>query len=103
MAEERDLGGPGLTDQQQAVLAHERGALLVLGAAGSGRTETLARRLARLVADGRRPLVLSRSTASAGRIKARAEETIDTPYEELVVHTHPAAAARILREHATEA
>jgi DNA helicase II / ATP-dependent DNA helicase PcrA len=103
MAEERDLGGPGLSEQQQTVVAHDEGALLVLGAAGSGRTEALARRLARLVAEGRRPLVLSRSAAAANRIRTRAEETIDTPYEELVVHTHPVAAARILREHAIEA
>src|SRR3954449_11942253 len=103
MAEERDLGGPGLTEQQEAVVSHARGSLLVLGAAGSGRTEALARRLVRLVGDGRRPLVLSRSVASANRIRVRAEETIETAYEELVVHTHPAASARILREHATEA
>src|SRR3954466_14225903 len=103
MAEERDLGGPGLTEQQEAVVSHARGSLLVLGAAGSGRTEALARRLGRLVGDGSRPLVLSRSVASANRIRVRAEETIETAYEELVVHTHPAAAARILREHATEA
>ena len=85
------------------MVAHGQGALLVLGAAGSGRTEALARRLSRLVSEGRRPLVLSRSAAAANRIRSRAEETIETPYEELVVHTHPAAAARILREHATEA
>jgi DNA helicase-2/ATP-dependent DNA helicase PcrA len=103
MAEEHDRGDPGLTEQQEAVVAHEQGALLVLGVAGSGRTEALARRLGRLVAEGRRPLVLSRSAAAANRIRSRAEETIETPYEELVVHTHPAAAARILREHATEA
>src|SRR3954454_16283891 len=103
MADQRDPGGPGLTEQQEAVVAHDQGALLVLGAAGSGRTEALARRLGRLVGEGRRPLVLSRSVASANRIRARAEETIETPYEELVVHTHPVAAARLLREHATEA
>jgi DNA helicase II / ATP-dependent DNA helicase PcrA len=103
MAERHEREGPRLTEQQEAVVAHEQGALLVLGAAGSGRTEALARRLSRLVSDGRRPLVLSRSTAAANRIRRRAEETIETPYEELVVHTHPAAAARILREHATEA
>src|SRR3954451_10655417 len=103
MAEARDSGSPAPTEQQLAVVAHDRGALLVLGAAGSGRTEALARRLARLVADGRRPLVLSRSAAAANRLSRRAEETIETPYEELVVHTHPQAAARILREHATEA
>src|SRR5262249_20256661 len=47
--------------------------------------------------------VLTCSVAAANRIRARAEETIETGYEELVVHTHPVAAARLLREHATEA
>ena len=53
MAERHDHGEPGLSEQQAAVVAHDRGPLLVLGAAGSGRTEALARRLARLVGEGR--------------------------------------------------
>src|SRR5215475_8257320 len=87
----------------EEVIDHEGGALLVLGAAGSGRTEALARRLARLVGDGRGALALTSSTAAADRIRERAEALIETGYEELVVHTHPVAAARLLREHATEA
>jgi DNA helicase-2/ATP-dependent DNA helicase PcrA len=103
MGDTHDHGVPGLTEQQEAVVAHDGGALLVLGAAGSGRTEALARRLGRLVSERSRPLVVTRSVASANRIRSRAEEAIETAYEELVVHTHPAAAARLLREHATEA
>ena len=103
MADEHDRGEPGPTEQQEAVATHGQGALLVLGTAGSGRTEALARRLSRLVSQGRRPLALSRSAAAANRIRVRAEETIETAYEEFVIHTHPVAAARILREHATEA
>src|SRR5882672_10977196 len=92
MGDSRDHEVPGLTEQQEAVVAHDEGALLVLGAAGSGRTEAVARRLGRLVSEGSRPLVLTRSVASANRIRSRAEEAIETAYEELVVHTHPAAA-----------
>jgi DNA helicase II / ATP-dependent DNA helicase PcrA len=103
MREEHDPAAASMSEQQQAVVDHERGALLVLGAAGTGRTEALARRLGRLVGDGRRALALTRSVAAANRIRARAESLIETGYEELVVHTHPAAAARLLREHATEA
>ncbi len=103
MAEEHDRGEPVPTEQQEAVVAHAQGALLVLGSAGSGRTEALARRLSRLTSKGRRPLVLTRSAAAADRIRVRAEEEIETAYEELIVHTHSVAAARILREHATEA
>src|SRR5918996_742618 len=64
MGDERDHGFPRLTEQQGAVAAYDQGPLLVLGVAGSGRTEGLAR--------------------------------------QLVVHTQPVAAARLLREHATE-
>src|SRR5689334_830074 len=103
MGEQGEHGLPEPTEQQQRVIAHDRGPLLVLGAAASGRTEALSRRLARLVAGGERALVLAGSAATATRIRARAEELISSPYEELVVHTHRVAAARLLREHATEA
>jgi ATP-dependent DNA helicase UvrD/PcrA len=103
MGVSRDQVAPGLSEQQERVIAHDAGALLVLGAAGTGRTEALARRLGRLVAEGEGALVLTSSAAAANRIRARAEETIDAAFEELVVHTHPAAAARLLHEHATEA
>src|SRR5215203_1218870 len=103
MGVSRDEVAPGLSEQQERVIVHEAGALLVLGTAGTGRTEALARRLGRLVAGGERALVLTSSTAAANGIRSRAEETIDAPFEGLVVHNHPAAAARLLREHATEA
>ena len=103
MRDASDLQDLGLSEQQEEVVAHEEGALLVLGVAGSGRTEALARRLARLASEQSRALVVTRSEAAAQRIRTRAEEIIDTPFEELVVHTHPAAAARLLREHSTEA
>src|SRR5215207_4497669 len=103
MGDEHEHGAPGPTEQQEAVVTHTDGPLLVLGMAGSGRTEALARRLAGLVGEGERALMLSRSVAAARRIRTRAEATIEGAYEELVVHTHPVAAARLLREHATEA
>jgi DNA helicase-2/ATP-dependent DNA helicase PcrA len=92
-----------LDEAQQRVLDHEEGPLLVLGVAGSGRTEALSRRLAALAAAGKRALVLTCSQATATRIRARAEETVEAPFEELEVHTHQGTAARLLREHAAEA
>src|SRR3954452_1796147 len=103
MADDRDHGFPRLTEQQAVAVEQDEGAMLLLGVAGSGRTEALARRLARLLGSGERALVLTRSVAAARRIRMRAEAAIEGGYEELVVHTHPAAAARLLREHATEA
>src|SRR5512132_1062156 len=103
MGDEGDHGSLRLNERQEATVEHGDGVLLVTGGAGSGRTETLARRLARLVSEGQRALVQTRSVAAARRIRTRAEANIETGYEELVVHTHPVAAARLLREHATEA
>src|SRR5918999_1754644 len=82
-----------LDEAQQRVLDHEEGPLLVLGVAGSGRTEALSRRLATLAAAGTRALVLTCSQAAVTRIRTRAEETVETAFEELEVHTHQAAAA----------
>ena len=65
MRDERDHGGPRLTEQQEAVVANDEGALLVRGVAGSGRSEALARRLARLVGGGERALAVTRSVAAA--------------------------------------
>jgi DNA helicase-2/ATP-dependent DNA helicase PcrA len=95
-----------LTDAQRRVAAHGAGALLVVGPAGSGRTEALARRLARLVDDGVPPesvMVLTRSRAAADRMRARASSVVGLPYEELWISTYEAAAERLLREHALEA
>ena len=92
-----------LSEPQEAIVAHDEGALLVLGVAGTGRTEALARRLGQLTGGEEGTLVLTRSVAAANRIRTRAEEAVEGGYEELVVHTHPVAAARLLRDHATEA
>ena len=69
MGDERYHAAPRLTEQQDVVAAHQDGALLVIGVAGSGRTESLARRLGRLVEEGKRALVLTNSVAAARRIK----------------------------------
>jgi DNA helicase-2/ATP-dependent DNA helicase PcrA len=92
-----------LSEAQQRVVDHDEGALLVLGVAGSGRTEALSRRLASLAATGERALALTCSQAAMTRIRSRAEETVSGPFEELVAHSHQGAAARLLREHAAEA
>ncbi len=91
---------------QEPVVGHGEGPMLVVGTAGSGKTEALARRLSRLAESGTPPervLVLTRSRAGATRLRGRAAALIDVPYEELMVATHEAVAERLLREHALEA
>jgi DNA helicase-2/ATP-dependent DNA helicase PcrA len=81
--------------------------MLVLGAAGSGKSEALAMRLVSLVdAGAARPdqvLVVTRSPAAADRLRARAEELLDRAFEELWIHPYVGVAERLLREHAVEA
>src|SRR5919198_4455434 len=97
---------PRPTDAQRRVIEHRWGPMLVTGRSGSGRTEAVALRLARLADDGTAPdrvLVLTRSRSAAGRLRARAIDLIDRPYDELWISTYEGAAERLLREHALEA
>ena len=80
--------------------------MLVVGRAGSGRSQALVARLARLAAEGTPPeqvLVLARSRAAAAGLRARAAGLIASPHEELWISTYEVAAERLLREHALEA
>jgi DNA helicase-2/ATP-dependent DNA helicase PcrA len=95
-----------LAEAQERAIQHDGGPLLLVGAAGSGKTETIARRFARLVADGAAPegvLVLSARRATAERLLARVEALLDRPYEELWIGTWPEICERLLREHAVAA
>ena len=85
------------------MIAHHSGALLVIGVAGSGRTEALARRLALLSESGEGALALTSSQAGAADLRSRAEEAAEGPFEEMAIHPYRAAAMRLLREHSTEA
>ena len=95
-----------LTPPQQRAIAWENGPLLLIGAPGSGKTEVLARRVARLAADGPGPervLVIASTRATAQRLTSRVESLLDGPYEELRIDTWEATAERLLREHAEAA
>jgi DNA helicase-2/ATP-dependent DNA helicase PcrA len=94
------------TEGQRRVAQHGDGPLLVLGAAGSGRSEALALRLEALASRGERPervLVLARSRAARSLLRERAETLLDRPHEELWIHTYEEAAEALLREYSIEA
>jgi DNA helicase-2/ATP-dependent DNA helicase PcrA len=98
--------GHTATEAQRRVAAHGDGTLLVLGEAGSGRTEALVLRLEALAARGTRPervLVLARSRAARSQLRGRAEVALDRPHEELWIHTYEEAAEALLREYSIEA
>jgi DNA helicase-2/ATP-dependent DNA helicase PcrA len=86
--------------------AHGDGPLLVLGAAGTGKTELLARRLARLAASGTAPeqvLVIGSTRATARRLRERTEALLRGSFEELWIGSWETIGERLLREHAEAA
>src|SRR3954454_8384914 len=94
------------TDGRDRAIAHGPGPLLVLGAAGTGKTELLARRLGRLAADGTGPeqvLVIGSTRATARRLRERAEALLPGPFEELWIGSWDTVGERLLREHAEAA
>src|SRR3954469_20502144 len=95
-----------LTPPQQRAIAWVNGPLLLVGAPGSGKTEVLARRVARLAAGGLGPervLVVASNPATAQRLTRRVESLLEGPYEELWIGTWETTAERLLREHAEAA
>ena len=97
---------PEPTSKQRLVAEHAGGPMLVLGRAGSGRSQALAMRLRALVDSGvaaDRVLVLTRSRAAATAMRAQAEAALDAPYEELWISTYQELAERLLRSYAVEA
>jgi DNA helicase-2/ATP-dependent DNA helicase PcrA len=95
-----------LAEAQERAVLHSDGPLLVVGAPGSGKTEALARRFARLAGDGiaaERILLLASNRPTASRLRDRVESLLDRPYEELWIGTWGSLGERLLREHSTAA
>jgi DNA helicase-2/ATP-dependent DNA helicase PcrA len=96
----------GETGARRRAAAHADGPLLVLGTAGTGKSELLARRLADLAATGTAPervLVIGARRATARRLREHCEALLDVPYEELWVGCWDEIGERLLREHAEAA
>ena len=96
----------GLTGSQHAAVVHAGGPLLVLGGAGSGKTHVLMRRFAWIAEHGtpaHRMLALTLGPAAASALRARIEELVTPPYEQLNVETFRSLCERVLREEALEA
>ncbi|HEU4393611.1 MAG TPA: ATP-dependent DNA helicase [Solirubrobacterales bacterium] len=105
MREERSTAALEADGRERAVL-HGEGPMLVLGAAGTGKTELLARRLARLAGEGTAPervLIIGSTRATARRLRERAESLLRGPFEELWIGSWETLGERLLREHAEAA
>src|SRR5258707_6698968 len=95
-----------LAEPQERAIRHRAGPLLLIGEAGTGKTEVLARRFERLVADGTQPervLALASTRATAQRLRERVEVLLDSPLEELWIGTWEQLCERLLRAHSTAA
>ncbi|HJZ38129.1 MAG TPA: ATP-dependent helicase, partial [Solirubrobacterales bacterium] len=101
-----DPTATGEAGGRERAAAHVDGPLLVLGAAGTGKSELLARRLADLAAAGTAPertLVFGARRSTARRLRGHCEALLDAPYEELWVGSWDELGERLLREHSEAA
>jgi DNA helicase II / ATP-dependent DNA helicase PcrA len=95
-----------LAEPQERAIGHRSGPLLLIGAAGTGKTEVLAQRFERLTKAGAAPeriLVLAASRATVQRLRERVEQLLDRSLEELWVDTWEELCERLLREYSTAA
>jgi superfamily I DNA/RNA helicase/RecB family exonuclease len=95
-----------LAEPQERAIRHRAGPLLLIGEAGTGKSEVLARRFESLAEDGAGParlLVLTSTRATAQRLRERVEELLDRPLEELWIGTWEQLSERLLREYSTAA
>src|SRR5277367_3790682 len=100
-----------LNEAQRAAVEHERGPLLVIAGAGSGKTNTLAHRVANLVlagADPKRIMLATFSRRAAAELNRRVERILrrdlgpDAAAAAIPAYagTFHAIGARLLREYA---
>ena len=93
----------GLTDQQREAVLHRGSPLVILAGAGTGKTETMTRRIAHLIASGdARPeeiLAITFTNKAAAELEERIKHKLDDDLNGLSVGTFHRISGRILRDH----
>ena len=100
------MAGSAEQERLDSALASAAGPTLVLGRAGTGRTELIARRVASLAAIGvplNRVEVITQSAANQAHLRDRVAELTPGSYEEVQIETWNGFAERMLRDYALEA
>src|SRR6476659_8127319 len=86
-----------LTDDQRAAVTHGEGPLLILAAAGSGKTRVITRRVAYLLRQGVRPgsiLAITFTNKAAGEMRQRVDVLM--PGNHVWISTFHSLGARLL-------
>lgn len=92
-----------LNDMQQRAVDYDKGALLILAGAGSGKTRVITERIARLVADGVKPweiLAITFTNKAATEMKERVSARIAETAQKVWISTFHSFCVRVLRRHA---
>ncbi len=97
----------GLTDRQRLAVIHERGPLLIIAGAGTGKTTVITRRIAWLIgrqlAKPSEILALTFTEKAAMDMQERVDILLPYGYTDVAISTFHAFGDRLLREHAVEA
>ncbi len=89
-----------LTDAQREAVTHKDGPLLILAAAGSGKTRVITRRVAWLLHEGVRPsniLAITFTNKAAGEMRQRVEQLV--PGCRVFISTFHSLGARLMRQY----
>ena len=92
-----------LNDMQREAVMHERGPLLILAGAGSGKTRVITHRIARLIRDcgvnPKRILAITFTNKAADEMKQRVAALLDDSSADVWVSTFHSACVRMLRKY----
>jgi len=95
-----------LNSEQKKAVTHDKGPLLIVAGAGTGKTTVIAQRIAWLIEQGKvkadEILALTFTDKAAGEMEERIDKLLPFGYVDLWVSTFHSFAEKVLKEHAIE-
>ncbi len=96
----------GLNPEQRAAVSHDRGPLLIVAGAGTGKTNVITKRIGWLMASGKAKaeeiLALTFTEKAAGEMEERVDRLLPLGYGDLWICTFHGFGERVLRERGME-